>query len=130
MPTLARIQADNRRFRARVTAAVELALTKYPPETVCVLVWNKYGVCADVTPRGTIALGGLDRIFAEVTIPTEGDPGDALDLLPDDNTEHRQQQSALFDDTECLPLFSGTAPRGQVRPFVETDAPPAQLPLL
>lgn len=72
----------------------------------------------------------------------EYEPSDLVFVEPETNTElvqlHVELDLSVFcsgqvdmftDRTDDLPLFSGTAPRAQVRPFVETPAPPKQLGL-
>lgn len=72
----------------------------------------------------------------------EYEPSDLAPVEPETNTElaqlhaepdppaPRPGQADMFTDrTDDLPLFSGTAPRAQVQPFVETPTPPKQLGL-
>lgn len=51
---------------------------------------------------------------------------------PETNTEARQQADMFADAGSLadLPLFSGTAPRQTIKPFIPTDAAPTQPKLL
>jgi hypothetical protein len=44
-------------------------------------------------------------------------------------SDEPESQPALFDDTAALPLFSGTAYRGDLQRFSPQPAPPKQLGL-
>ena len=41
----------------KAIAAAVVLLSKYHPEMVCNMIWNKYGMPAQVNKNGTITLG-------------------------------------------------------------------------
>jgi hypothetical protein len=57
-------------------------------------------------------------------------PESDLEKATNDKYPKAQQQADMFTDAgrvDDLPLFSGTAPRQTVQPFVEREAPPTQI---